>query len=239
MTFYPPPEDPSAPPPNPQGYPPPPGYSPPANYPPPNPQQGYPQQGYPPPGYPPPGYQAPPGYGQPYAAMPPPPPGNYMYGYDPVPGGRKASMGGRFGALVLDNIILAVPQVVIAVAVGGFATTTTQTNCDGFGTCYDTTHVSIGWSAFALNLGIAVLYYSLLIGLRGQTIGHMAAGIRVVDLDSGNLIGFWRAAGRWFVLSVTALVCTLGYWSPFFDSTRRQGWHDKAVGSVVIPAAGH
>jgi hypothetical protein len=31
-------------------------------------------------------------------------------------------------------------------------------------------------------------------------------------------------------------VCTLGYWSPFFDSDRRQGWHDKAANAVVIPA---
>jgi hypothetical protein len=34
---------------------------------------------------------------------------------------------------------------------------------------------------------------------------------------------------------ITGAICTLGYWSPFFDAERRQGWHDKAAGSVVVP----
>jgi uncharacterized RDD family membrane protein YckC len=72
--------------------------------------------------------------------------------------------------------------------------------------------------------------------MRGQTLGHRAAGIRVVDLATGALIGPGRAAVRWLVLGVTGAVCTLGYWSPFFDSERRQGWHDKASRSVVVPS---
>src|SRR5690349_4924556 len=119
MTFYPPPGDPSAQPPDPgQGYPPP-GYQP--VYPPP----GY-QPVYPPPA----GYGQPPVYGPPpgsapgyppYGSMPPPPPmPPGMYGYVPVPGGRLAGMGARFGGLVLDSLILLVPNVIIGVLVGGY-----------------------------------------------------------------------------------------------------------------------
>ena len=74
------------------------------------------------------------------------------------------------------------------------------------------------------------------IGTQGQTPGHRAARIRVVDVNTGALIGPGRAALRWLVMGVTGAICTLGYWSPFFDSKRRQGWHDKAASSVVIPA---
>ena len=83
---------------------------------------------------------------------------------------------------------------------------------------------------------IGVAYSAYFVGMHGQTLGHRAAGIRVVDVNTGGLIGPGRGALRYFVLSVTGAICTLGYWSPFFDSQRRQGWHDKATNSVVIPA---
>jgi hypothetical protein len=46
-------------------------------------------------------------------------------------------------------------------------------------------------------------------------------------------IGFGRALLRWLVLTVTGALCTLGYWSPFFDDNRR-GWHDKASRAIAI-----
>jgi len=200
--------------------------------------QPYPAPGgpaYPPP---PPGYPQPtqPGYGQPYGAMPPPPQGVYGSNVGPVPGGLKASMGARFGALVLDTIIVGVPNVAIALAFGGFSKDTKTTTCDLSNTCTVTHTYSVGWAAIGIGLVLGFLYYGYLAGVRTQTVGHMAAGIRVVDVNTGNAIGFGRGLLRFLVLEVTGAVCTLGYWSPFFDPIRRQGWHDKAASSVVIPA---
>ena len=217
MTFYPPPGDPSAQPPDPnQGYPPPDGYPPPPGYP------GYPPQGY----------------GQPYGTMPPPPPG--MYASDPVPGGRKAGMGARFGGYVLDYFIVSVPSFVIGFASGGLTKDTVSTSCDSFtGSCTTTHSFDIGFVPIGLTVAISLLYFGYMVGVRTQTLGHMAAGIRVVDVNTGNPIGFWRGVLRWIVLGLTGALCTLGFWSPFFDSVRRQGWHDKSANAVVIPAAGH
>jgi uncharacterized RDD family membrane protein YckC len=87
-----------------------------------------------------------------------------------------------------------------------------------------------------LALVVGAVYSGLLVGLTGRTVGHRAAGLRVVDVETGAHIGVARAAARWVVLAATGAVFTLGYWSPFFDATRRQGWHDKAVRSVVVPS---
>jgi uncharacterized RDD family membrane protein YckC len=191
----------------------------------------------------PPGYPAQPGYQAPPPGYPPPPPGypavpppGYGYGYPqaPVPGGRIAGMGARFGGLVLDAVILAVPLVIIGAFTGAFSSKRT---CNALGTCTHSYNFSAGWVLDIVGLVLGVLYSALLVGLQGQTIGHRAAGIRVVDLNTGAVIGPGRAALRWFVMGLTGAVCTLGYWSPFFDgSGRRQGWHDKSANSVVIPS---
>jgi uncharacterized RDD family membrane protein YckC len=181
--------------------------------------------------YPPPGYQAPPPPGYPAA-----PPSGYGYGYPqaPVPGNRIAGMGARFGGLVLDAVILAIPAVIVGVATGAFHSKQT---CDAFGTCTRSYNFTAGWIVDVVALALGIVYSALLVGLTGQTIGHRAAGIRVVDLNTGGLIGPGRAALRWLVMSLTGAICTLGYWSPFMDgSGRRQGWHDKSANSVVIPS---
>jgi uncharacterized RDD family membrane protein YckC len=90
--------------------------------------------------------------------------------------------------------------------------------------------------AGVLDIVIWLGYYALLVGRYGASVGHRAVGLRVVDVNTGGLIGPWRAILREIVLVLTGLLLTLGYWSPFFDSQRRQGWHDKATNAVVIPA---
>jgi uncharacterized RDD family membrane protein YckC len=217
----------------------PPTYGPPGAAPPPG--QQFPPTYGPPGAAPPPGQQYPPTYGQPGV---PPPYGQYpQYGYPPtpgygypppapVPGGRLAGMGSRFGGLVLDSLILAVPVVIIGALAGAFHSSRT---CDAFGTCTRSYNFSTTWTLDLISIAVGLVYAALFVGLQGQTLGHRAVGIRVVDAQTGGLIGPGRAALRWFVLIITGALCTLGYWSPFFDSQRRQGWHDKAADSVVIP----
>lgn len=208
--------------------PPPYGQQPYGQQPPPYGQQPYGQQ-------PPPYGQQP--YGYPGQAMPPPGQGyGYGVGPAPVPGGRLASMGARFGGLVLDSIILAIPTLIIAALLGAFDT---SRNCDAFGNCTRTYSASTSVLVDVIVIVLTFGYIAYFVGVKTQTPGHRAAGIRVVDLNTGAAIGPWRAILRQLVLGVTGLLCTIGYWSPFFDDVRRQGWHDKASTSVVIPASIH
>ncbi len=198
------------------------------------PQYGQPQYGQP--AYGQPGY--PPGYGQPpYGPPEYPPPGYSPYGYGeppaPVPGGRRAGMGARFAGLLIDVLVLAVPVVIIGALTGAFHTGQT---CDALGNCTSGFRFRPGVGVDLLGLALGMGYSAWLVGTTGQSLGHRVAGIRVVDVESGALIGPVRGALRWLVLSLTGAICTLGYWSPFFDSQRRQGWHDLATRSVAIPA---
>ena len=82
---------------------------------------------------------------------------------------------------------------------------------------------------------ISAAYFTAFIGAdRGQTLGQMALGIRVVGLDNGASIGYGRAFLRWLVSIVSALVLLLGYLWMLWDK-EKQCWHDKAANDVVVP----
>ena len=81
-----------------------------------------------------------------------------------------------------------------------------------------------------------VMYFTLLDGgPNGQTIGRMALGIRVVDIDGGGPIGYARGFIRTLARIPSELVLFLGYLWMLWD-TEKQGWHDKLARSVVVPA---
>ena len=91
-------------------------------------------------------------------------------------------------------------------------------------------------------LVITLLYEVTMIALRGQTVGKMMVGIRVVRADDGDIPDWGKSIGRWLVLVLPGLIPVGGllltllvYLSPTFDD-RRQGWHDKAAATVVVRA---
>ena len=86
-----------------------------------------------------------------------------------------------------------------------------------------------------LGLLVGAVYFTAFIGAeRGQTLGQMALGIRVVGLDNGGSIGYGRALLRWFVSLISAAVILLGYLWMLWDK-EKQCWHDKAANDVVVP----
>ena len=127
-------------------------------------------------------------------------------------------------ASLIDGIILAIPTNLLSLSfsagsTGAFA---------GAG-------LSPGASAAVtlINTVIAAAYYGYFEGTRGQTVGKMALGIKVVDVDNGELIGVPRAVGRYFGSFLSAIAFGLGYFWMLWDP-RKQCWHDKFVRSVVI-----
>ncbi len=77
------------------------------------------------------------------------------------------------------------------------------------------------------------LYFVLLTGLRGQTLGKMAVGVRVAGKD-GKAPGLGYAALREIVGKfVSGFVFLLGFLWIGWDG-RKQGWHDKIAGTFVV-----
>lgn len=119
-------------------------------------------------------------------------------------------MGRRLLAYLIDGVILAVVNAILSRAGG--------------------------WGSL-VSLLVDFAYFGYMIGVRQQTVGMMALGIKVVDAATGGAIGVGRGLLRYLVQFLTALLCLVGYISPFFDGTKRyQGWHDKAARDFVISA---
>jgi uncharacterized RDD family membrane protein YckC len=82
---------------------------------------------------------------------------------------------------------------------------------------------------------IGAVYFTAMIGSsRGQTVGQMALGIRVIDFNNGGPIGYGRAFIRWLVSIISYIVIFLGYLWMLWDK-EKQCWHDKAANDVVVP----
>lgn len=68
---------------------------------------------------------------------------------------------------------------------------------------------------------------------RQATPGKMLIGARVVDANTGEPLSVGQCVARYLGYFVSAVVVGLGYLWVLGDR-RRQGWHDKIAGSVVV-----
>jgi uncharacterized RDD family membrane protein YckC len=121
--------------------------------------------------------------------------------------GEAAGFWRRFAAALIDGLVIVVVQVILRFALHG--------------------------AGVALSLVFSFGYYTYFHGRTGQTPGDAALGIRVVDIDSGDVIGYGRAFGRALVSIVSGLVIAIGYLWMLWDP-RKQTWHDKAVSSLPV-----
>ena len=127
----------------------------------------------------------------------------------------------RFAASLIDGLIMTLAGIFVGGAFGllyGLATQTTA-----------------GAGFFGNGIGIVMqwLYYALLESSPNQaTVGKMALGIKVTDLD-GNRITFTRATGRHFGKIVSSLTLLIGYLMVAF-TPRKQALHDIMAGCLVV-----
>lgn len=123
-----------------------------------------------------------------------------------------AGTGRRLGAFALDTVVV----LAVAGAVWWFTR-----------------------SALVAALVVAELAAGLVVweARSGRTIGNALLGLRTARDDVPFAPGLWRAAGRAALLAA-AHVTGLGQWvlvaSSGFDPQRRQAWHDKLAGTVVV-----
>lgn len=68
---------------------------------------------------------------------------------------------------------------------------------------------------------------------RQATPGKMAFGVRIVDAKTGNSLTVPQSIGRYLGYFVSTIPFGLGLIWVAFDP-RKQGWHDKLAGTVVV-----
>ena len=77
---------------------------------------------------------------------------------------------------------------------------------------------------------IAVIVFWI---IKQATPGKMAVSAKIVDATSGNAPSPAQFIGRYFAYFVASLPLGLGILWVAFDR-RKQGWHDKLAGTVVV-----
>ena len=211
-----------------------------------------------PPSVPPPAssYPAPPPAAPPPPSYPaPPPPGTYpVGGYAPAPGQMPsydgtggpiglpyAPWGVRLGGYLIDVVIFIPVFIILALLFhhSHVLTVHFNTRTNGVETRRTFSLLSI------LFTGLIYLVYTTILcgGPRGQTVGMMAVGVRVVRDTTQNVIGYGRAFWRSLVeqifrlLLLTTLflgiVWVLDMLFPLWDK-KRQTLHDKIAKTVVL-----
>lgn len=139
----------------------------------------------------------------------------------------RANIGTRFWARLIDGVVLAVPSLTLTLA-----------SSDIEGGRFDTPL----WVR-AATLAIAAIYEIGFVAMTGQTIGKRLLKIQVVDVTTGRPPSLGSATVRYLVPAVPALLPGIGallgllvYVSAIWSPTR-QGWHDRAAGTVVVRTA--
>ena len=138
-----------------------------------------------------------------------------------------ASFGLRFGAYVLDAIILYVAGLVIGAAIGGVMGALFGTALRNTGTFLEMQLVVI-----AVTLGVQVAYHTFFLGKFGATPGKMACKIKVVNGD-GSKISYLKGLGRFFGYWVSSLTLLIGFFMMLWDEEKRT-LHDRICNTRVI-----
>lgn len=132
--------------------------------------------------------------------------------------------GRRVVATIVDGILFAVLSNIFASVFG------VKTASSGF----DLTRLSARGSVWLLVT--VVLYYVLLEGLTGRTIGKMITGIRVVDAEAGGRPGVVSAVVRTLLRLVDGLFGYLVGFIVVLNSDRRRRLGDMAAKTLVVRA---
>ena len=141
----------------------------------------------------------------------------------PAPGGVYAGFWKRLAAFMLDYIIVVVVAAMAGGVIGAFY---------GISAGAPTDDAASGLGAIA---GVLVwwLYYALMeSSSRQATLGKLALGIRVVDLQ-GNAVSFGRATARNLAKFLSGMIMMIGYLMAGFTS-RKQALHDIVAGCLVV-----
>ncbi len=122
----------------------------------------------------------------------------------------------RFGARLIDGILLAIVQYALIFAVAGLGTESA---------------VSLGVSGLIYFL-VHPTYEAVMTVKHRATLGKLALGIRILRTD-GTQLTWGRAIGRYFAQLLSQVILFIGYVMAAFDD-RKQALHDRLCDTVVV-----
>jgi uncharacterized RDD family membrane protein YckC len=128
----------------------------------------------------------------------------------------------RVGAALIDTVLALIVTVPLLVAIYGWAYFGGQQK----GFIAGPADFLISWVAPAVAAIAFWLYMQ-------ATPGKMAISARVVDASTGNTLSVGQSVGRYLAYFVSILPLGIGLIWVAFDN-RKQGWHDKLAGTVVV-----
>ncbi|MCQ6275087.1 RDD family protein [Bacillus sp. V3B] len=163
---------------------------------------------------------------------------------------EKQEYGGfwiRFGAYLIDSIIIGIPLSVISIIIFilFFGTSdvfssimndptylerelTEQEALSFMGTYFGALLVTS-----LISFITVVAYFAGLHASKWQgTLGKKMLGLKVTDL-TGNRISFWRAFGRYLAMAFLSGILLIGYIIAAFTE-KKQGLHDLIAGTLVV-----
>jgi uncharacterized RDD family membrane protein YckC len=128
----------------------------------------------------------------------------------------------RVGAALIDTLLILFVTIPLGYAVYGWA------YLDGSKTGFVSGPADFIIS-YVLPAAASIVFWLT----RQATPGKMAVSARIVDARTGGKISTGQAIGRYLGYFPSMLVFGLGILWVGFDP-RKQGWHDKMAGTVVI-----
>ncbi len=128
----------------------------------------------------------------------------------------------RFGAFVLDYLILLIPNYLVQLITANEAVSPSFTSLMIRLLYNSFTYMLIWWLYDALQES----------GLNQATLGKKALAIKVTDLK-GQRISFLKASGRHFGKYLSALILFMGYFMMIWDKNK-QTLHDKIAGTLIV-----
>ncbi len=149
-----------------------------------------------------------------------------------APGAERCYQGVaiRFVQLLIDNIILAIISFILTIPfLASVVTVNTSTGAVSLGPGY--------YARLALGIVIALLYFTLLLGRYGQSVGMKAVKIKVVNEADSSPIGYEAA----FVRTILLYIDAIPYIIPFllgailiWTSEKKQRLGDRVAHTVVV-----
>jgi uncharacterized RDD family membrane protein YckC len=131
----------------------------------------------------------------------------------------------RLLAMIIDTVILVV--VILLAALPFYGPEYFQLSKEGKTIAFD----------FLFQVVMPAIAAILFWRFRGATPGKMLFSAKIVDADTFGPPSTGKLVGRYFAYIVSFLGLGLGYLWIAFDP-RKQGWHDKLAGTVVIEDQG-
>jgi uncharacterized RDD family membrane protein YckC len=142
----------------------------------------------------------------------------------PATRGNVHVTGRRVVATIVDGVVIGVLYAAMAAA---FGTITTDAGVRH----WVATMPAAGTVAYAI---VVALYFVLLEGYRGQTLGKMVVGVKVVDEATGAPPGLAPAAVRTALRLVDGLANYLVAFIAVLATAKRQRLGDLAAHTVVV-----